>query len=79
MQAQVAELKDVKADPAKFEECAKKAHELVAEGETLRVKMDAEMDALKVCILLRAVLEVRVCCVLCGCLAPTLRRWGLHT
>jgi hypothetical protein len=45
--AQVAELKDVKGDAPKFEECAKKAHELLAEGEKLRVKMDAEMEALK--------------------------------
>lgn len=48
MQAQVAELKDVKGDAAKFEACAKAAHELLAEGEKLKVKMEAEMEALKV-------------------------------
>ena len=48
LQAQVAELKEVKGDAEKFEECARKAHELLAEGEKLRVKMDPEMEALRV-------------------------------
>lgn len=51
MQAQVAELKDVKGDAVKFEACAKAAHELLAEGEKLKVKMEAEMEALKVGVL----------------------------